>query len=251
MILTIDVEKITDTNFNIKWIKTPNIDYERLIDNFIELSKNVDKKIAFVLGSFAKEYPELVKKLYKNNIEIASHGYNHDLVYKKSFLEWSEDIYKSKSLLEDLISKEIKGYRSPSWSLPFDKKYYNELAKRGYKYSSSYFPIKTYMYGNSINKKQPFKIYTENGIITEYPISKNFIPFSGGFYLRVLPLSVLKYLFKNTENSILYIHPYELLDKNLIAYFKNYAEFNLDFFLAFYSLGLPKNKIKEILNVTK
>lgn len=245
MFLTIDVEEITDTNFNILWKQVPNIDYEKLIDNFINLSK-YHKSVAFVLGSFAKKYPDLVKKLYSNGIEIASHGYKHNLVYEVSFQEWIEDIKLSKNILEDLIGCEVKGYRSPSWSLPFRKEYYEELIKSGYKYSSSYFPIKTYMYGNSINKKQPFTVFTKYGEIIEYPIVRSFIPFSGGFYLRVLPLWILKKFFKKIENSIIYIHPYELMDENLIKFFKKYTSFNLDFLLAFYSLGLPQTKIKEI-----
>jgi polysaccharide deacetylase family protein (PEP-CTERM system associated) len=247
MLLTIDVEEITDTNFNILWKKEVKVDYEKLIDNFIELSQNHQAK-AFVLGTFAKKYPELVKKLYSNGIEIASHGYKHNLVYEVEFEKWSEDIRLSKKILEDLIGCEVKGYRSPSWSLPFQKNYYEELVKQGFNYSSSYFPIKTYMYGNSINKKTPFIITTKYGKIMEYPIARSFIPFSGGFYLRVLPLWILKIFFKKTENSILYIHPYELMDKNLMKYFSKYTNFNLDFLLAFYSLGLPKNKIKEIIS---
>ena len=135
--------------------------------------------------------------------------------------------------------------------MPFKKKYYEELVKAGYSYSSSYFPIKTYMYGNSINKKQPFKIFTNYGEIMEYSIVRDIIPYSGGFYLRILPLWILKKLLKKNQNSILYIHPYELMDKNLIMFFKKYAKFNLDFLLAFYSLGLPKNKTKEILYYVK
>ena len=250
MIITIDVEEITDTNFNILWNKEPKLNYEKLIDNFIELSQNHKAK-AFVLGTFAKKHPHLIKKLYINGIEIASHGYEHNLVYEVSFDKWIEDITKSKKILEDLIDDEVKGYRSPSWSLPFEKKYYEGLAKVGFSYSSSYFPIKTYMYGNSINKKQPFIIFTDYGKIVEYPIVRNFIPFSGGFYLRILPLWMLKMFFKKNKNSILYIHPYELLDENLIKFFKNYTKFNIDFLLAFYSLGLPKNKIKEIVKYVK
>jgi len=60
--LTIDVEEITDMNFNIKWKKSPAIDYEQRIDTFIKLAKNY-KATAFVLGSFAEKYPYLIQKL--------------------------------------------------------------------------------------------------------------------------------------------------------------------------------------------
>ena len=246
MWITMDVEEVTDMNFNVLWKNQPQIDYEKYIDYFIEYTKGKNAT-AFVLGSFAKKYPELVKKL-SNHVEIASHSFYHKLIYKEKFDEWEKEINDAKKLLEDLISKEVVGYRSPSWTLPFDKKYYAALAKAGYKFSSSYFPMKNYMYGNSINKTTPFKIYTENGIIEERPIPKNVIPFSGGFYLRVLPLWLLKLLFKKTKNSVLYIHPYELIDKNLIKFFWNNADKNLDYFLAFYHFGMAKDKLRKIIN---
>ena len=244
--LTIDVEEVTDMNFSVVWKKNPAICYEKYIDDFISISKEFSTT-AFILGSFAKKYPHIVKRISNNNIEIATHGYNHKLVYKQKFTQWIEELNDSKKLLEDLISKSINGYRSPSWSMPFEKRYYEELARAGLKFSSSYFPMKNYMYGNSINKTQPFYIYTKFGKIEERPIPKLVIPFSGGFYLRVLPLWILKILFKNSKNQVLYIHPYELMDENLIYFFKKYAKFNIDFFLAFYSTGSAKNKIIKIL----
>lgn len=243
---TIDVEGITDMNFNIKWKADAHIDYERRIDAFIELCKN-RKATAFILGSFAKKYPALVKKLSDNDIEIACHGYNHELVYKQSIEQWSQELKSAKALLEQITGKQVVGYRSPSWSMPFKKQYYEHLARLGFSYSSSYFPMKNYMYGNSIDKKQYFDIYTSSGVIQERPIVKNIIPFSGGFYLRVLPLWLLKILFKRTKNPIIYIHPYELEDKNMLFSQREHAGFNLDYILAFYATGNTKKKLRSIL----
>ena len=248
MWLTTDIEKVTDMNFNVLWKKQPIINYEKYIDYFLEIAKNRNAT-AFVLGSFAKKYPNVVKKISNSGVEIASHSLYHKLVYKENFDEWKKEIVESKKILENLIGKEVIGYRSPSWTLPFEKKYYQALVESGYKYSSSYFPIKTYMYGNSINKTEPFKIYTKSGIIEERPIPKNIIPFGGGFYLRVLPLWLLKILFKKTDNSVLYIHPYEMSDKNLLKEYWEYCDKNIDYFLAFIELwGYPKNKIERIVN---
>lgn len=255
--LTIDVEEIVDTNFSIDWKSSPKVDYEKLIDNWIELNERLEfKSTCFVLGTFAQKYPNLIKKLSENGHEIASHGLTHELVYNLEFSKWKSELITSKKILEDLIGKSVSGYRSPSWSLPFEKKYYETLAQNGFEYSSSYFPIKTYMYGNSIDKKEAFKIYTDSGVITEIPIAKYKLPFSGGFYLRVLPLLIEKFLFKKSISSdikpIIYIHPYELIkDKSLIGYFLEYAKVNIDFILAFYSSTKPIDKIEAILNANK
>ncbi len=244
--LTIDIEEVTDMNFDVKWKKRPKINYEKYIDYFLNL-KNENKSTAFVLGTFAKKHPNIIKKLFQNGVEIACHGLKHNLVYKESFDDWKNNTKEAKNIIEDIIGSQILGYRSPSWSMPFKKEYYEELAKMGLEYSSSYFPMKNYMYGNSIDKKEPFYIYTKYGKIQERPIPKLIMPYSGGFYLRVLPLWILKLLFKKSKNSTLYIHPYELIDKNLLFYFKEFAHFNIDYFLAFYSLGHAENKIKAIL----
>ncbi len=245
--LTLDVEEVTDMNFKVKWREEPPLEYEKYIDSFIEFSKNRNAT-AFVLGSFAKKYPHIVQKLSQNGIEIACHGLHHNLVYAEDFEIWSKDLVQAKKILEELTCKPVLGYRSPSWSMPFEKRYYEFLVKAGFEYSSSYFPMKNYMYGNSINKKTPFSIYTKYGQVQERPIPKNIIPFSGGFYLRVLPLWLLKLLFKNTKNTILYIHPYELIDTNLLRYFKKYTAYNFDYFLAFYASSYAKNKIKALLD---
>ena len=245
--LTLDVEEVTDMNFDIQWKQTPQLKYEQYIENFITFSKNY-KATAFVLGSFAKKYPQIVQKLAKNGIEIACHGLYHNLVHIEDFQKWSQDLVEAKKILEELTCKPVVGYRSPSWSLPFEKRYYEFLAKAGFEYSSSYFPMKNYMYGNSIDKKTPFMIYTKYGRVQERPVAKQIIPFSGGFYLRVLPLWLLKILFKKTKNPVLYVHPYELMDTNLLHFFKKYAAYNIDYFLAFYASSPARKKIKALLD---
>jgi len=244
---TIDVEEVTDMNFHILWKGVPDIEYEDNIDFFLKSVKDKKIKTAFVLGSFAKKYPHIIKKIHSRGVEIACHGYYHNLVYREDFKDWSDNIKRAKELLEDMLMIDIKGYRSPSWSMPFEKRYYEELKRLGFFYSSSYFPMKNYMYGNSINRTKPFFVYTKYGKIEERPIPKYIIPFSGGFYLRILPLSILKLLFKRNLETVLYIHPYELQQGNLITYFKKYTKINLDYFLAFYSFGSSRSKLKEIV----
>ena len=247
--LTIDIEEITDTNFNILWKKQPKIDYEKLLESWIDFCDKLGvKSTCFVLGSFAKKYPKIIRKLHERGHEIASHGLTHKLVYEMQIEEWKEELIESKKILEEIIGDKVYGYRSPSWSLPFEKYYYEILKEVGFTYSSSYFPFKTYMYGNSIDKKSPFKV----GEILEIPLAKQWIPFSGGFYLRVLPLFLQKYLSKKLQDSdkktVIYLHPYELIDKNLISFFKEYAKINKDFVLAFWESVKVVKKIKDIIS---
>jgi len=249
--LTIDIENLDSTNFNILWTKEPKLNYDCLVDNWIETTNLLDvKSTCFMLGNFAKENPKIVKKLHSAGHEIASHGMQHDLVNKIPLNKWHSSLIESKETIEDITGNRVFGYRAASWSMPFEEEYYETLLKAGYKYSSSYFPFRTYMYGNKIDKKNPFRVATKLGDILEIPVPKFFIPFAGGFYFRILPVWLQRVMHhnlnKNGTKSIFYIHPYELMDKNLIKYFHDYADFNLDFLLAFYSTSLPKDKIMKV-----
>jgi len=251
--LTIDVEELSDSNFRLIAKNELKLDYEALIDNWLNLCEEYGyKSTAFILGSFAEKYPHIVKKLSNNGHEIASHGLTHDLVYDIPFETWSNSISESKRILEDITGNEIKGYRSASWSLPFEKYYYEELVKSGYSYSSSYFPLKTYLYGNAIDKKNSFNVETKSGSIIEIPVPKFIVPFSGGFYLRTLPQFVQKLLVKQLISidvkPVLYVHPYELIKKNsMLAYYYKYFKKNIDFFLAFWTLNRPISNIEKYL----
>jgi len=253
--LTIDVEELVDSNFNIKYKSIVKLDYNKLIDNWLDFcDENNIKSTAFVLGSFAKKYPDIIRKIHNKGHEIACHGEDHRLVYKYDREEWYIKTNIAKSFLEELINDEVKGYRSPSWSLPYDKEYYEDLIKMGFTYSSSYFPFKTYMYGHSEDKKKPFTVFTDKGEITEIPLAKFLIPFSGGFYLRLIPTFLQKmliYRLAKITKVIIYIHPYELDSENMFFKHLETANFSKDFFLAFYSSSSPKKKIKCLLESIK
>ncbi len=247
-----DIEQLHDANFGVSLRKTPKINYESIIDNWIEKCEEWQiKSTCFTLASFAKKFPKSVEKLAQNGHEIASHGLTHNLIYKDSFEAFENSITESKKVLQDLSQTEVKGYRSASWSLPFEKKYYEALVKSGYSYSSSYFPFKTYMYGNSIDRKKPFEILTDSGSIKEIPLLKSLLPFSGGFYLRVLPLQVhkilMKSLIKNGYKPIIYTHPYEMQGSYLPLSMRDDVKINLPYILAFAETSISQNKLEKLL----
>ncbi len=238
--LTIDIEELEDANFGITPKKRLHIDYEALIKKWDRLCKKHQLlSTAFVLGKFAKKYPHLIQYLANAGHEIACHGLRHKLIYTMPFDTWYEETKEAKKILEDITGSKIEGFRAPSWSMPFQKRYYEALAELGFAYSSSYFPFKTYMYGNSIDRKFPFMITTTSGTFIEIPIPKHIIPFSGGFYMRTLPFFLIRYLFHNLMKRgvkpIIYTHPYELLP-NLFGRFRKDVQFNLPYILTFIAL---------------
>jgi hypothetical protein len=247
-----DIEQLLDANFGVSIRKAPKIEYEAIIDAWIEKCEQWQiKSTCFVLGSFAKKFPKAIEKLAENGHEIASHGLTHNLIYEDSFEAFKNSITESKNILEEIIQTEVKGYRSASWSLPFEKKYYEALVISGYSYSSSYFPFKTYMYGNSIDRKKPFEIQTDSGSIKEIPLLKSLLPFSGGFYLRVLPLQVhkilMKSLIKEGYKPIIYTHPYEMQGAYLPLSMRQDIKINMAYILAFAETSISRNKLEKLL----
>ncbi len=251
--LTMDVEQLHDANFGVKSRTDPKIDYEKIIDEWIEQADRLDiKSTCFILGSFAQKFPHAVERLAKEGHEVASHGLTHDLVYKQSFDTFTHSIQESKKILEDIIQSPVEGYRSASWSLPFEKRYYEALVQSGYRYSSSYFPFKTYMYGNSIDRKAPFDITTPSGTIKEIPLLKSYLPFSGGFYLRVLPSwlhkLLMRSLIKEGYKPIIYTHPYEMTGKYLPSAMRKSIKIDMAYILAFAETSPSRGKLAGLLH---
>lgn len=186
------------------------------------LSETGNKATFFVLGYIAQRFPAMVQRMKKDGHEIASHGYGHQVVYCLNRREFTDDLLRSKDILEEIIQDEIIGYRAPSWSLNEKTGWvWDILHDNGIIYDSSQFPFKTFLYGSLSNPRFLNKIEIEPGKeIIEIPpsvleIFGKRIPFCGGFYFRVLPYWFIQYAIKKingqeNQAALLYLHPWEL-----------------------------------------
>ncbi|MFX0199075.1 MAG: polysaccharide deacetylase family protein [Candidatus Hodarchaeota archaeon] len=186
----------------------------------IKILKDTSNKATFfVLGSVADKYPELIKKIYQEGHEIASHSFEHKLIYNLGRDKFAADVKKSVNILENIIGEKIYGYRAPYWSLYLQTDWaWDVLQKNGLLYDSSLYPYKTYLYGdNSIPR---FKYDLNNYSLFEIPPSilkvlEIRIPFCGGFYFRVLPYWFVKWGINrinklDKQPAVFYLHPYEI-----------------------------------------
>jgi peptidoglycan-N-acetylglucosamine deacetylase len=99
------------------------------------LKKENIKATFFVPGKIAEIYPELILNIQSLGHEIGLHGYAHERWNELNSEQEEEIINKGKTVLEDLLSKEIIGFRSPAWNLnPWSAE---TLLKHGFKYDSS------------------------------------------------------------------------------------------------------------------
>ncbi len=190
----------------------------RIVLNILE--KNNIKATFFVTGEIIEKYPKEIQKISKRSHEIASHGYNHKMINKMNKEEFEEELDKSIRLIKKITRKNPHGFRAPSWSVS-EKEFwiYGILEKKGFRYSSSVFPVNMGLYGNGNLPKSSFK--NLNSDIIEFPIIpyslfKIKIPFSGGVYFRILPINIIMYFIKKLNQKgkriIVYLHPWEFCE---------------------------------------
>jgi polysaccharide deacetylase family protein (PEP-CTERM system associated) len=104
------------------------------------LERHQVKATFFILGWIAERHQSMLKRISSAGHEIASHGYDHKLVYEMTLDEFAADVKKSLDIIEGVIGIKVKGFRAPSFSLSaenFDK--FKILAEMGIVYDSSLF----------------------------------------------------------------------------------------------------------------
>ncbi len=188
--------------------------------NMLEQTGN--KATFFVVGDVAEKFPHLVREMVDRGHEVSSHGYRHNLVYDYTKAQFETDIRESVSLLEDITKSQILGYRAPSWSLgrtttPWA---WEVLHEHGFIYDSSLYPFKTFLYGDNGSPRFNYELPLAKSVsLREFPPSVadvfgKRLPFSGGFFFRVIPYFFIKQAMKqyNRQNqpAIIYLHPWEI-----------------------------------------
>ena len=222
--LTIDVEDYFQVS-----AFAPYIRRDQWESHPCRVESNVDRILAmldehktqatfFTLGWIAERYPWIVHRIVAAGHELASHGYGHERASDLNEAVFFEDIASSKKLLEDISGQCIKGYRAPSFSIGEKNLWaFDCLARAGYRYSSSIYPIRHDHYG--IPDAPRFAYSVSEGLLeiplTTVAFSGRNWPASGGGFFRLLPYAVSRKLItrvnrKDGQSAIFYFHPWEI-----------------------------------------
>lgn len=172
----------------------------------------------FTLGWIAQRYPDMVRRIARAGHEIASHGSAHLRATDQSPEQFYEDIDSAKKLLEDLSGQAVKGYRAPSFSIGARNPWaLDAIARAGYRYSSSIYPVKHDHYGMPDAPRFPYE--SREGLI-EVPITtarvgRRNLPAGGGGYFRLLPYALSRWLIRRVNEqdcqpAMFYFHPWEI-----------------------------------------
>jgi len=175
----------------------------------------------FVLGWLAEREPEMVRDIALQGHEIASHGWEHELVGRLGPAGFRESIRRSKAVLEDLTGVTVRGYRAPSFSIvPGLEWAFDTLLEEGYDYDASLFPVTQHpTYGYPAADRHPFFVDRPGGSLVEIPsttakVLGQILPAAGGAYFRLLPMALIRAGLRQAAAGgwpgTFYIHPWEL-----------------------------------------
>jgi len=222
--LTIDVEDyfqvaaFTPYVARTSW-ETQPCRVERNIDRILELlAEHEVHGTFFTLGWIAERYPDMVRRIVASGHELASHGYDHERAGALQADAFFADVALAKAVLEDIAGMAISGYRAPSFSIGEHNRWtYDCLARAGYRYSSSVYPIRHDHYGSPNGVRFAHMAHTH---VLEVPIAtarvfRVNLPAGGGGYFRLLPYCLSRWLLQrvnrwDAESAIFYFHPWEI-----------------------------------------
>ena len=201
-------------------------DYECRVENNTRkildlLNRHNVKGTFFILGWVAERYPQLVREIDDAGHEIGCHSYWHKLIYEMTPDEFREDLMMATKIIEEIISKPVKSFRAPCFSI-IEKSLWalDVLIEEGFTQDSSIFPVHHDNYGIPNAERFPHVLERSNGALFEFPPSvsrfvKFNLPISGGGYFRLYPFRMSASLLnkiniKQNQPFMFYIHPWEL-----------------------------------------
>ena len=177
------------------------------------------KATFFILGWIAEKLPGMVREIHKRGHEVASHGTLHHLCTSLSFKELEQDLKSGKTILEDIISHDVYGYRAPSFAI--NNNILKIIRDAGHVYDSSYNSFAMHgRYGtidaSCKNKKGIAYKISDNFFelpISNLSINKRIFPLGGGGYFRLIPFPLFKLGMNQVLNKdkafLFYSHPWE------------------------------------------
>jgi len=172
----------------------------------------------FMLGWIADRHPGLVRRIAQAGHELGSHSYWHRRIYTLDPREFRDDTVRSLDAIEAAGGVRPKGYRAPSFSILRGTEWaLDVLLDCGIEWDASLFPAPR-GHGGYPCPDEPhlFRALPSGRTIPELPlgvmrIAGRGLCFSGGGYMRVLPLWLIEKGFAQFEHrgipAVIYLHP--------------------------------------------
>lgn len=194
---------------------------ERNCDLILHILSQADVKATFfTLGWVAKRHPSLMRLIAEAGHELASHGWDHERVFRMDAGAFSRDLERSRKTIEDAAGVRVTGYRAPSFSIDARTPWaFEVLAEHGYAYSSSVAPVVHDHYGWREAPRFAFRPVAGSNLL-EIPVTTatfagRRLAAGGGGFFRVLPYGFTRWAIHQVNRredrpAIFYFHPWEI-----------------------------------------
>ncbi len=194
---------------------------ERNCDAILEMFAEAEVSATFfTLGWVAQRHPDLMLRIAAAGHEIASHGWDHQRVFRMDRASFTADLERSRKTIEDAAGVRVTGYRAPSFSIDQRTPWaYMALEEQGFTYSSSVAPISHDHYGWREAPRFAFRPLAWSSLL-EIPVTtaefagKRLAAGGGGFF-RVLPYGFSRWAIRQVNQrdgrpAVFYFHPWEI-----------------------------------------
>ncbi len=174
----------------------------------------------FTLGWVAVRHGALLREIAARGHEVASHGWDHQRVFRMDRAQFAQDIARARTAIEDAAGVRVTGYRAPSFSIDRRTPWaFMELAEQGYAYSSSVAPVQHDHYGwpdapRFAFRPLPWSTLVEIPVTTALVGGRRLAAGGGGFF-RVLPYGFSRWAIRQVNRregrpAVFYFHPWEI-----------------------------------------
>ncbi|MBX3321934.1 MAG: polysaccharide deacetylase family protein [Phycisphaeraceae bacterium] len=195
---------------------------ERYTDLILEIcARHNTRATFFILGWVAERHPAMVARIAAAGHEIGTHSYWHRKVYELTPQTFREDMQRSIDVIEAASGTRIAGFRAPSFSITAGTEWaFDVIADLGLLYDASLFPAKRGHGGYACPQGPHHHAAPSGRRIPELPMSiapvgygplKKRMCFSGGGYMRLLPLSLIEQGIAaeaaESRPTVIYLHP--------------------------------------------
>ncbi|SLJ87559.1 XrtA system polysaccharide deacetylase [Novosphingobium mathurense] len=174
----------------------------------------------FTLGWVAERHGPLMRRIAGEGHEVASHGWDHERVFRLGAEGFARDLERSRKAIEDAAGVAVTGYRAPSFSIDARTPWaFEVLAGQGYAYSSSVAPIAHDHYGWREAPRFTFHPLAGSDFV-EIPVTTatfagRRLAAGGGGFFRVLPYGFSRWAIRQVNRvegrpAVFYFHPWEI-----------------------------------------
>ncbi|MDA1007552.1 MAG: polysaccharide deacetylase family protein [Planctomycetota bacterium] len=211
----VDVPAIDDPS---TWDSLESLVNRRTDEILASLDRHTTKATFFMLGWIADRHPALVRRIANAGHELGSHSFWHRRVYLLDEAEFRRDTMMSLDAIEAACGFRPRGYRAPSFSIVEGTEWaFDTLLDCGIEWDASLFPAPR-GHGGYPCPDEPhlFRNLPSGRSIPQLPLGVmramgRGLCFSGGGYLRVLPLWIIERGFAQFNARglpvVMYLHP--------------------------------------------